>query len=264
VTASTGGMIRVNGVALHYVEAGSGPDIVWLPGGNDHAELALYAQRGLLDRYHMIVVDPRGQGLSSAPNDPDLYDSTCHVADVLGALDRLGLQRPLLGGHSRGSRTMLEFAARYPERAQAVVAVCVPALGGTRGQADRYRGNGAALREAGLDAFLRSSRTAPRHPQRRALWEERLRGVGVDALAAQYEALARRSFLGDEMTSYTVPTLLVTGDRDHLRDDCQALAAKVPSIQFVVTPNAGHAPMTENAEVYYAAVLPFLAEHAGS
>ncbi|MHB8576199.1 MAG: alpha/beta fold hydrolase [Dehalococcoidia bacterium] len=261
--ATSGKLLRANGIELHCVEAGVGPDLVWLPGGNDHAELALYAQRGLAEEYHLIAIDPRGQGLSHVPADPDDYHSDYHVADLLAALDALGLDRPLLGGHSRGSRTVLEFSARYPERVRAVVAVCVPAFGGTHGRHERYRGSGQRIRDAGLDQFLGASRTAPRNPERRAAWESRLRRVGEEALIAQYEALARRPFLGDELQGCTVPAMVVTGERDHLRDDCEALAAAVPAIELVVVPGAAHAPMTENADAYYAAVKPFLARHAG-
>ncbi|HLZ69163.1 MAG TPA: alpha/beta hydrolase [Dehalococcoidia bacterium] len=262
MTATGGGTIAARGGVLNYVEAGRGPDLVWLPGGNDFAELVLHAQRGLLDSYHLIAIDPRGQGRSHAPADPDLYAGEHHVDDLLDALDALGLRRPLLGGHSRGSRTVLEFAARHPARARAVVAVCVPALGGTRGRAARYRGNAALLREQGLEAFLRSSRTAPRNPERRAAWEERLRRAGVAALAAQYEALARRPFLTEAMSAFESPVLIVTGEHDHLRPDCEALADAVAGLQLVVIANAAHAPMTENPEAYYAAVCPFLGRWA--
>ncbi len=264
MTALKDGTIVARGGALHYAEAGAGPALVWLPGGNDFAELALHAQRGLIDRYRLIAIDPRGQGLSHVPDTPEQYASPHHVADLLDALDALGLERPLLGGHSRGSRTALEFAARYPERVRAVVAVCVPAFGGTHGRDARYRGNAAALREQGLEAFLANSRTAPRHPERRAAWTERLRRAGVEALAAQYEALARRPFLADELKEFTRPALIVTGERDHLRPDCEALVAAVPALRLAVVPNAAHAPMTENPDAYYAAVCPFLARWAGA
>lgn len=263
MTSTISNVLHVNGIDLSYVETGAGPDLVWLPGGNDHAELALYAQRGLQDAYHLIGLDPRGQGRSYAPHEPELYAGEYLVADLLAVLDALGLERPLLGGHSRGSRVVLEFAARYPERARAVVAVCTPAYGGTHGRAERYRRSGETLRSAGLEEFMRGSRTAPRNPERRAQWEERLRAAGEEALIAQYEALARRDFLGDRMANFRVPALIVTGERDHLRPDGEALAAAVPSIRLAVIPGAGHAPMTENAAAYYAAVRPFLAEHAG-
>ena len=263
MAALQGGTIAARGGALNYVEAGAGPDLVWLPGGNDFAELALHAQRGLLDRYRLIAIDPRGQGLSHVPRQPEDYESAHHVDDLLDALDALGLERPLLGGHSRGSRTVLEFAGRHPQRVRAVVAVCVPAFGGTHGREARYRGNATALREQGLEAFLASSRTAPRNPDRRAAWEERLRRAGGEALAAQYEALARRPFLADELSGFATPALIVTGERDHLRPDCEALVAALPGLQLAVVPNAAHAPMTENPDAYYPAVCPFLERWAG-
>jgi pimeloyl-ACP methyl ester carboxylesterase len=268
MTVETGKLLHVNRIDLHYVEAGSGPDLrpAGLPGGNDHTELALYAQRGLHDTYHMVGVDPRGQGRSHAPSNSDLYHASHQTADLLAILDALHLRQPLLGGHSRGSRTVLEFAAAHPDRTRAMVAVCAPGLGGTRGRGERYRRQAAVLREDGLDQFLNNSRTAPRNPERRARWEKRPRAVGVEALMAQYEALARRDFVAApaRMTDFRVPVLLVTGERDHLREDCEALAAAVPAIRLAVIRNAGHAPMTENPDDYYAAVRPVLAEHAAT
>ncbi|HZU77261.1 MAG TPA: alpha/beta fold hydrolase, partial [Dehalococcoidia bacterium] len=214
--------------------------------------------------FRLTGVDPRGQGASTACAAPDDYDAEVMTADLLAVLNSLGLERPLIGGHSRGSRLAIEFAIRYPERVSAVAAVCVPALGGTAGRDARYRASAQLLRERGLEAFIAGSRTAPRNPERRRVWADHLRRAGLDALCAQYEALARRDFLGDRMADYRVPTLVVTGERDHLREDCETLARSVPGLRLVIVPNAAHAPMTENRDAYYAAVLPFLQAHAPS
>ena len=59
--------LQLPSIRIHYEEAGSGPPLVWLPGGNDHAGLMLHAHRRLTAHYRLICLDPRGQGRSEAP-----------------------------------------------------------------------------------------------------------------------------------------------------------------------------------------------------
>jgi pimeloyl-ACP methyl ester carboxylesterase len=75
--------VNGDGPRIHYLEEGSGPPLVWLPGGNDHAGLMLHAHRRLAARFRLICMDPRGQGRSDAPIDTYAYDPPGYVADVL-------------------------------------------------------------------------------------------------------------------------------------------------------------------------------------
>ena len=53
-----------DGVNLHYLEAGSGPLIVMIPGWSQSAEQFKYQIDALSDRYHCIAIDMRGHGES--------------------------------------------------------------------------------------------------------------------------------------------------------------------------------------------------------
>lgn len=69
----------------------------------------------------VIALDQRGHGDSDRPDGP--YDGATVVADVLTALDALGISRAVVVGHSWGASTALRLAADAPERVLAVVAI---------------------------------------------------------------------------------------------------------------------------------------------
>ena len=248
---------------LHYLEDGAGPPLVWLPGGNDCAALMLHAHRRLAARLRLICLDPRGQGESAAPTDADDYSPDGYASDVLALVDALGLERAIIGGHSRGGRTSVEFALRYPERVMGVIAAASPLLGSTTERESGFRRYQRVLAEEGIDAFLGLLRSAPRHPERHAMWRAAAHRAGPRALIAQYEALSRLSPLTERLSSLTVPGLFLTGDRDFLRGHAEQVAAAAPSVRLAVIANAGHALFADNPEDYFAALHGFLDECLG-
>jgi pimeloyl-ACP methyl ester carboxylesterase len=252
--------LHANGITIHYLDEGAGPPVVWLPGGNDHAAMSLRAHERFLDRYRFIAVDPRGQGGTSAFSVAASYAPSLLVDDLRGVLDGVGLERPVVGGHSRGARAALEFARAYPERARAVVAVAPPALGAHGQRRVFYLQAAERLRREGLEPFISRLPGAPRNPERRAEWEAHLRAAGPEALAAQYEALAELRPITEDASSFTMPVLVVCGEHDRMIEDARALVAAVPHARLAVIAGAGHVPFSEAKDDYFAVVSAFLAE----
>jgi pimeloyl-ACP methyl ester carboxylesterase len=252
-------LIEIPGrIRLHYLEEGDGPPMLWLPGGNDCAALMLHAHRSLAARVRLICLDPRGQGESDAPSTAEAYAPAEHVSDLLGVLDGLALNRVIIGGHSRGGRTSVEFALAHPERVVAVIAAASPLLGSTPERDGGFRRYQSALAEQGVDAFLELLRSGPRHPERRAIWRAAAHRAGPDALIAQYEALRRLRPLTERLASLAVPALFLTGDRDFLREHAHVAAAASPAIRCREIASAGHALFVDNPDDYFAALNGFL------
>jgi pimeloyl-ACP methyl ester carboxylesterase len=245
---------------LHYLDEGDGPPVVWLPGGNDCAALMLHAHRRLTSRVRLVCLDPRGHGESDAPTTADDYSPDNYAGDVLALVDALGLERAVIGGHSRGGRTSVEFALRYPERVVGVIAAASPLLGSTSEREPGFRRYQRALAAEGVDAFLSMLRSGPRHPERHAIWRAAAHRAGAQALIAQYEALSRLGPLTDRLPSLAVPGLFLTGDRDFLRDHAERAAAAGPRVRFALIPDAGHALFADNPRDYFDALNGFLDE----
>lgn len=128
--------VSVNGVDLRYVDTGSGdPPIVFVHGwtcrGSDWRN-----QIAELSKDHRVVaLDQRGHGDSDKP-DQD-YTIEGFANDLIAFIEELGLERPVLVGHSMGGAIAHRVVRMRPGLARALVMVdstIVPipeALGGT-------------------------------------------------------------------------------------------------------------------------------------
>ena len=65
-----------------------------------------------------ICVDLLGHGRSDQPDDLRLYSMPQFAEQVLALLDRLGLERAVVGGTSLGANIGLELAVRHPDRVE--------------------------------------------------------------------------------------------------------------------------------------------------
>jgi pimeloyl-ACP methyl ester carboxylesterase len=111
------GMASVNGVRLHYVEGGSGPPILLIPGWPQ----SWYAWRLIMPMLaaagrRVIALDPRGAGDSDRPYSG--YDMKTVAADIHGFADALGLvadSKLDVVGHDVGTWIAYAFAADWPD-----------------------------------------------------------------------------------------------------------------------------------------------------
>ena len=114
--------IKANGVNLHYITVGTGPDLVMLHGflGN-LAVWHLYMAPILRREYRVTTYDLRGHGYSDVT--PNHYTAADMVEDLRCLLDGLGIERPILVGHSFGADIAMYFSLLYPERVPKLLAL---------------------------------------------------------------------------------------------------------------------------------------------
>lgn len=116
----TDGYVMANGIRIHYVRTGGEkPALVLAHGSSDDATVWTLLARELEDDYDVIMFDARGHGLSDPPSDADGSDA--QTEDLAGLIRELGLEKPILMGHSMGSASVARFAATYPEVPGAVI-----------------------------------------------------------------------------------------------------------------------------------------------
>ncbi len=112
---------NVNGVDLHYQQAGAGPDVVLLHAVT--ANMAVWLVSNLVDTlardYRVTAYDLRGHGLSAAT--PSGYTSAEMAEDLRGLHDVLGLGPAYLIGHSFGGVVAMHAAATYPDRVSGMI-----------------------------------------------------------------------------------------------------------------------------------------------
>ncbi|WP_166375867.1 alpha/beta fold hydrolase [Aeromicrobium phragmitis] len=123
--------VDVDGVRLHVVEGGSehaGPPIVLVHGWPQHWWIWREVLPALARQHHVVAVDLRGHGWSSAPPARgDAYDKRVLARELLALLDVLGLERPVLVGHDWGGWASLLAASLAPDRVLGVVGIAIVA-----------------------------------------------------------------------------------------------------------------------------------------
>lgn len=110
--ALTSKYIQTNGIQIHYERfGGNNPPVIMSHGITDNGRCLLRLGQYLASRYDVFLVDARGHGLSDTP--PTGYSADHHADDLYGLVTTLGLEDPILYGHSMGARTVVRFASKY-------------------------------------------------------------------------------------------------------------------------------------------------------
>jgi pimeloyl-ACP methyl ester carboxylesterase len=100
-------------LTLHYVQWGEqGPPIIFIHGLTANAFCFQAFADDLVRDHRVFAYDLRGRGDSDKPESG--YNIPIHATDLAELIDALGLDRPVIVGHSLGALIGLYFAKQYP------------------------------------------------------------------------------------------------------------------------------------------------------
>jgi pimeloyl-ACP methyl ester carboxylesterase len=273
-----------DGTELEYRVAGAGPPLVCLPGGPGRAAEYLGDLGGLAGARQLVLLDPRGVGLSADPVDPATFRVDRMVRDVDALRAHLGLGRMDLLAHSAGAILATLYAAAHPDRVSRLILI-TPGLAAV----------GVGVTEQELSAVLESRSAEPWYPVASAALAEILAGsMSTEAFGAsrplfydRWDAAARAHatlgvaerhqaervgyFDGVELDPAAVttalgqlagPVLLYAGDKDPLVTPAmvQKAAPLFGDAAVVIQPGAGHFPWVDDPAAFTAAVTRFLGQ----
>lgn len=114
----------VNGIRLHWVEAGAGPLVVLLHGFPEFWYSWRHQIPVLAERFRVVAPDLRGYNLSEKPQAG--YDIETLTDDVRALIQALGEERAVIVGHDWGGVIAWAFAARFPEATEKLVIMNAP------------------------------------------------------------------------------------------------------------------------------------------
>jgi pimeloyl-ACP methyl ester carboxylesterase len=117
----TAQVVLPDGVRLNYVQGGpvDGPAVVMLHGTSDSSFSFSRVMPLMPASMRLIAIDLRGHGDSDRPESD--YSMSTFAVDVLSAMDRLGIGRATLVGHSMGTFIARRAAELAPERVARLV-----------------------------------------------------------------------------------------------------------------------------------------------
>lgn len=118
-----GRVVEIGGARIHYLDRGSGPTLLLIHGlGSSMRTFTHSVLDRLSDEFRVVVMDRPGSGESS--RDPQACARLGSQAEtVSGFIRALGLDRPVLVGHSLGGAVALTVALDYPEQVRGLALV---------------------------------------------------------------------------------------------------------------------------------------------
>ena len=114
--------VELRGINFHFREwGGDGPPLVLLHGLASNCRIWDLAAPNLTHCFTVYALDQRGHGQTGGPDHGYDFQSIC--SDLHAFCRHLGLERPMLAGHSWGGNVVLQYAVDYPDSTAGIIMV---------------------------------------------------------------------------------------------------------------------------------------------
>lgn len=264
--------IALNDVNLHYEEAGNGTPLVFVHEFAGDTRSWEAQMRHFSRHYRCIAYNARGYPPSDVPEETARYSQDMAIADLLGVLDALGIDKAHICGLSMGSFTTLLFGFKHPDRARSLT-ICGSGYGAGGDKkafiawvdemAARFVKEGMST----ISEYARNETRIQLYNKDPRGWEEfhqqflehSPRGSANTLLGIQRNR-PNVMDMGEEMKACQLPALIMLGDEDtpglrgslYMRD-C------LPRSGMMLFPKSGHAINLEEPELFNRTLSDFLA-----
>jgi len=256
-----GRFITVDGVRLHYLEKGEGPPVVLIHGNVVTAED--YVLSGVFDRlarnHRVIAFDRPGYGYSERPQG-SMWTAIAQADLLADALEQMGIERPVVVGHSWGTLVALELAFGQPDDVSGLVLlagyykptmrmdvpmVAPPAIP-VIGDVLRYTVSplmGAALMPLNVKAMF-GPLDVPERFKREFPYGFPVRPSQIRAESQDAVTMVPAVFgMAERAAELTIPIVIMAGTRDMIvdhEDHAKWFHQQLPGSVLRLIPGAGH------------------------
>lgn len=265
------GDVETNGTRLHYTRTGGGkPPLIMAHGVTDSGLCWSRLAAELARDFDVIMVDARGHGLSQEMEGG--YDPATQAEDLAGLIVGLGLEKPVVLGHSMGAATALVLAGTHPDLPGAILLEDPPAWWTTWYETPEAEDRVTAMREMAIarKALSREALIAEqrgRHPAwtdaELEPWADAKQRVSLKVMSVFDRSNPTTVDWAEVLPRITCPVLLIVSDPALggivTAESAAALQALVPQTEVVTIPEAGHNIRRDQYERYLEAVRGFLA-----
>ncbi|HCO89675.1 MAG TPA: alpha/beta hydrolase [Alphaproteobacteria bacterium] len=278
-----GSFVVVDGVRLHYLDSAPGDDerqaIVMVHGASGNLrDFAVSIFDELAQKYRVIAIDRPGHGYSERPSS-DSVDAAWVTPEIQarlihGAMRQIGVEKPVILGHSWGGAVVLAYALAFP--ADTGGGVVLSGASHPWRSKPAFHNRWPAIPVVG-DIFVNTLVTpgfkllsdaaiqrnfAPNSPP-----PDYARKIGLPLLArpdnwrANAEDMRNLAgFLAQQKKRYStidLPMTIISGDADRSVSPeihSKRLHEAVPNSRLILLPGVGHAPHHAQSQAVIAAV----------
>jgi pimeloyl-ACP methyl ester carboxylesterase len=272
------GDLTVNGLNIHYYRTGGEdkPKVVFNHGAMDSGLCWTPVVKALEDAYDCIMVDARGHGKSDIGHGD--YASETRAEDLAEAIKALGLDRPVVGGHSMGADGTIFLASAYPELCRAIFLEDPPLAQPSEKVTDPEEIEAQKKMWKQFDQAIQALKSMPEDSAKEmgkemnptfpedevGPWVTSKRQLSDDFMQGLiHENVLDTSATFDVLQQISLPTLLIIGEKKNgaiiSLETAKKLDAEMPNLRYVQLAGASHNIRREKFNDYVAALRGFLA-----
>ncbi len=231
---------------------------------------SMWSEQGrILSKDHFAVAfDLRGHGESDVGSGQYLIEFI--VDDLFELMDQVGLRKAVVCGLSIGGYAAMRAIDREPSRISGLI------LCDTKSAADS---NAAKLNRASqIKMILEGKKSRFAEEMAHALFAPEsfeknktavnnivsiMKSTDSSALIGTLVALAARMDMTESLERISVPTLIITGEKDRVatQTDAEFMKSRIKNSKLVLIHNAGHLSNLENNDEFNSALVNFLLEN---
>lgn len=243
-------------VDLYYEEAGQGYPVVLLHGYPlDHTIWKPVVER-LKDHARVITPDLRGHGQS--PVTDGEYSMRLIAEDVYALLERLNIQKAVIGGHSMGGYASLAFARAYPNYLGGLAMVASQAEADSP---EKRQGRYITIEEVGRKGPKAvAKKMLPRLTNHKELMPDLLdimMRTPKKGLVGILKGIAERPNALEWLSEIAAPAVVIAGVEDAVvpLERARTMAQMLARGWLVEIPGASHMPMLETPQAVADALI---------
>ena len=263
--------VEVFGQKIHYLEAGSGPNVILLHGlGADATNWAMNTAV-LAKNYHVLAPDQIGFGESDKPM---INYRVATLVDFLdGFYKKVGITKATVVGNSLGGWTAMAFTLAHPEKVERMVLVdsagySFEKLGGPRPTRELLEGLNPSTVEGtkALVALILANKAMATNQVAEQFFAGHMKKNDGYTIDKFIDSILRSEDVVDgKLAAIKVPTEIIWGREDALTPlaSGQMLAKEIVGSEMVILDHCGHIPQFECAGPFNETLTKFLASGAG-
>lgn len=238
-----GQFITVDGHPVHYVQLGAGPDLVLVHGASGSTrDFTFSLATKLADEFRVTMFDRPGLGYTPALSAHGVtLDAQTDL--LVDAAQQLGIDTPVVVGHSFGGAVLMDWAVRHPDSLSAAVSISGAAYPWP-GVLDRFHSLLARPIIGKVIAYIACAWVP------RSYVQSEVEGV----FAPQHAPPGYQDYIGAELNLRPESLIANAQQRTDLRPELRALSAEYSKLALPVEIIHGTADTTVGLAIHSAAL----------
>lgn len=276
--------VELNGVQIHYTVRGRGPVLIAHSGGPG-GDARMWTDFAGIDEFVTVVmIHPRGSGLSGDAPDPEAYLLSDYAADLEALRRHTRVEKPIMMGWSHGGMVVQKYAIEHPDSLSKLILYDTSAYFGEflediEGAVQAFKDE--PWYESSFRALQKEWAGEYETPEEMgALWAEEMKfyfkkfdesasafheatkdlPFRIDSLKAFNELEADQMDLRPELAKVNVPALVIVGRHDFITNVAMAkeMVRHLPDARLEIFEDSGHFVHIEEPEKFYRVIKDFV------